>query len=77
MPIWWDAKFIYLDQRIITLADNIVRTVGFVKLAITNINLEELAVQLFPDIQKPEMKDELKKWIEFNELSSQNMKKIE
>jgi hypothetical protein len=75
--MWWDEKFIYLEQRVITLSDNIVRTVGMVKLAIPNVDLEKLAVALFPEIKKPEMPEQLVKWIESNAISSQSMKKIE
>jgi len=74
-PVWWDAKYIYLDQRIITLADGIVRTLGMVRLAVPNINVEESIAELFPDAKKPELTEEFKKWIEINEISSQNMKK--
>jgi len=73
-PIWWDKKFIYYDQRIITLADGIVRSVTYTKLAMVKLDLESLIKELFPNVKKPEMPEDLKKWIEFNELSSEKMK---
>jgi hypothetical protein len=64
-----------LDQRVITLSDRIVRTVGFTKLAMVKVNFEELVQKLFPGTKKPEMTEDLKKWIESNDLSSERMKK--
>lgn len=49
-PVYWDAKFVYVDQKIITLADGIVRSVGYSKIA-ANFNVEEFVKITFPDIQ--------------------------
>jgi len=65
---------LYLDQRIVTLSDNIVRSVGFTKLAIVKVNFEELVKEMFLGAKKPEMSEELKTWIQANDLSSEKMK---
>jgi acyl-CoA thioesterase FadM len=74
-PVYWDSKFIYLDQRIVTLHDGIVRSVGYTKIACVKFNGEELINKLFPGVQKPEIPEDLKKWNEACEISSEMMKK--
>jgi acyl-CoA thioesterase FadM len=74
-PVWWDSKFIYLDQRLVTLKDGIVRSVGYTKIACVKFDAEELAKKLHPEVKKPEMPEDLKKWIESCDISSEMMKK--
>jgi len=73
-PIWWDKKAIYYEHRIITLKDGIVRSIAYTKLAVVKRDLDEVIKELFPDVKKPDQPEDLKKWIEFNELSSEKMK---
>jgi len=73
-PLWWDDKYLYLDQRIVTLSDDIVRSVAFTKLAILKVNYEELVETKFPGTIKPQISEELSTWIRANDLSSAKMK---
>jgi len=74
-PVYWDSKFLYLDQRLVTLKDGIVRSVGYTKLACVKFDGEEIIKKLHPDITKPDMPEDLKKWAESCEISSEMMKK--
>jgi hypothetical protein len=74
-PVYWDSKFIYLDQRLITLKDDIVRAAGYAKIACVKFDGEETIKKLFPNATKPEIPADLKKWNEACELSSELMKK--
>jgi len=74
-PVFWDSKFIYLDQRLVTLKDGIVRSVGYTKIACVKFDGEETIKKLFPDLTKPAMPEDLKKWAESCEISSEMMKK--
>lgn len=62
-----------MEQKIITIADDIVRSVGYSKIA-TNFNVEQFVLEKFPDISRPEMPEDMQKWLECNELSSKKMK---
>jgi len=74
-PVWWDSKFFYYDQRIITLADGITRSISYTKLAFVKCDVEEIIKLIFPEVKKPtEPPADLKKWMEFNDLSSEKMK---
>lgn len=74
-PVYWDSKFIYLDQRLVTLKDNIVRGAGYAKIACVKFDGEESIKKLFPTAAKPDMPADLKKWNEACDLSSELMKK--
>lgn len=75
-PVYWDAKAIYLDQRIVTLKDSVVRSIGYTKVGMVKVNFEEIVTKLFPIVKKPStIPQDLQKWIEANEISSENMKK--
>jgi acyl-CoA thioesterase FadM len=73
-PIWWDSKFFYYEQKIVTLRDGIVRSIAYTKLAMVKCDVDAIIKELFPNVKKPEIPEDLKKWIEFNELSSEKMK---
>jgi len=74
-PVYWDSKFIYLDQRLVTLKDGIVRSVGYTKIACVKFDGEEEIKKLCPDAKKPTIPEDLQKWIESCEISSEMMKK--
>lgn len=59
----------------VTLKDNIVRSVGYTKIACVKFDGEETIKRLFPNAQKPALTEDLKKWIESCEISSEMMKK--
>jgi len=67
---------LYLDQRLITLKDDITRAAGYAKIACVKFDGEETIKKLFPGVSKPsEMPVDLKKWNEACDLSSELMKK--
>lgn len=59
----------------VTLKDGIVRSVGYTKVACVKFDGEETIKRLFPDVKKPEITEDLKKWIESCDISSEMMKK--
>jgi len=73
-PIWWDSKSLYLDQRIVSLSDGVVRGVGYTKIAFVKVDFEDILKKVHPEVQKPEAPADLKRWIEFNEMHSEKMK---
>ncbi|CAG7673174.1 unnamed protein product [Allacma fusca] len=74
-PVWWDDKFIYFDQRIVTLSDDIVRAVAFAKLA-TKISMVEYIKEMYPEERRPDNPPaDLMTWLESQEISRNNMKK--
>lgn len=52
-----------------------MRSVGYTKLACVKFDGDEIAKQLTPGVEKPEMPEDLKKWIESCDISSEMMKK--
>ena len=74
-PIWWDNKSLYLDQRIVTLKDGVARSVGYTKIGLVKFDLDALLKKHHPSVQKPECPEDLKKWIDHNEISSEKMKR--
>jgi hypothetical protein len=72
-PVYWDEKFIYIEQRTITLSDGVIRSVGYSKIA-ANFNVDEFVAKHYPEQKKPDIPDDMRKWLEFNQLSSQKMK---
>ena len=73
-PVYWDAKFIYVDQRIISVRDGITRSVGYAKITV-NFNIEHWLAREHPGLVKPEIPDDLKKWMDYLSSSSDMMKK--
>ncbi|XP_021949769.1 protein THEM6 [Folsomia candida] len=74
-PVYWDSKFIYLDQRLITLKDNVVRAAGYAKIACVKFDGDETMKKLFPKSIKPEIPADLKIWNDACSLSAELMKK--
>jgi len=72
-PVYWDNKFIYIEQRTITLSDGVIRSVGYSKIA-ANFNVDEFVATNYPALKKPDVPEDMKKWLEFNKLSSDKMK---
>ncbi|KAH8387006.1 hypothetical protein KR093_004031 [Drosophila rubida] len=73
--IWWDEKAIYLEQQFITLADGFVRAIAMSKQCMTNCNVNEVFATYPEAAQKPPMSEELKLWLESNEITSQKLRK--
>ena len=75
--VWWDTKYLYFDQRILTILDGIVRATGYVKIA-TVISIEDYIRQSYPnELSKkpPEIPLDLQCWIkslEENQLRLRN-----
>ncbi|ODM96334.1 Protein THEM6 [Orchesella cincta] len=74
-PIWWDKKYIYYDHRIITLADGVIRSIGYSKSCCDSFDVEEFINGIHPGVDKPQMPDDMVKWLEFNKASSDRMKR--
>lgn len=73
IPRWWDKKYIYYDHQIITLADGVIRSVGYSKSCL-RFDVEEFVNSRHPGIDKPPIPDDMVKWIEYNKASSERMK---
>jgi len=76
-PVYWDNKTVYFDQRIVTVKDGVPRSIGYTKVAIVKADFEAIVKKLFPTVVKPSVPQDLQKWIDSNEISSNNMKKAQ
>uniref|UniRef100_A0A1A9WAY2 Protein THEM6 n=1 Tax=Glossina brevipalpis TaxID=37001 RepID=A0A1A9WAY2_9MUSC len=74
--IWWDEKAIYLEQKFITLSDGFVRAVALSKQNITNCNVIDV-MKTFTELneKRPELPEELRLWLDANEVSSRKLRK--
>ncbi|XP_012263168.2 protein THEM6-like [Athalia rosae] len=75
--IYWDEKNFYLEQQLISLPDNFVRTVVLSKQSVTGIKIpiSEIIAKVEPEARRPELSKELRLWLESMEESSQRLKK--
>ena len=73
--MYWDSKFIYLSQRLVTLNDNIAKAAGYVRIGCVKFDGNDTIKKLFPSAVKPEMPPDLKIWSEACDVSSDMMKK--
>ena len=81
--IWWDSKSLYFEQRFETLHDGFIRAIAFSRNTVVNAEAEEVVRKCLEnqktddnDIKKPELRDDLKNWIEFDQSNS-NFLKVE
>ena len=82
--LYWDSNSIFMEHRFITPADQFVRAIAICRQRVLNCNVNEIMQQLQKKfinnaseeaiLTKPELSDDVAKWIEFNELSSQNLR---
>lgn len=72
--IWWDARSLYFEQQVVTLHDGFVRAVALAKQTIVNGDVEEIMRTLMEsdgeEYCKPEIRADLAKWLEYNQMSS-------
>ncbi|XP_071452785.1 protein THEM6 [Hetaerina americana] len=74
--IYWDDKAIYLEQKFITLSDGFVRAVALSKQNLVNIDVDDMMKSLCgKDFSRPEMPEELEKWLQSVEISSSKLRK--
>jgi len=72
--VWWDEKFLYMEQKTITLRDGIVRTIGYSKIT-TSFKIDWFVKKYFPDASRPlSPPSDMEKWLEYLSLSSEMMK---
>ncbi|XP_037937240.1 protein THEM6 [Teleopsis dalmanni] len=72
--IWWDEKALYLEHKFVTF-DGFVRAIAISKQSIANSNVIDM-MKTFPETAvRPEIPEDLKLWLDANEISSQNMRK--
>jgi len=75
--VWWDEKNVYLNHKVITLRDDIIRAVIYARASCLKVNVHEIVEKISPGTGMPD-KDSIapdyKKWMETLELSSQLMK---
>jgi len=81
--IWWDSKSLYFEQRFETLHDGFIRAIAFSRNTVVNAEAEEVVRKCLEnqksddnDIKKPELREDLKNWIEFDQSNS-NFLKVE
>lgn len=72
--IWWDDDSIYFQQRFIT-ADGFVRSVGMSKVRVTNVNVVDLMKEFEGGVNRPEQPEELKLWLEADDISKESLRK--
>lgn len=70
--VWWDEKAIYIEQKFVTF-DGFVRAIAISKQCITKVNVMDLMKKF--EAKRPEQPEELRIWLEANELSSQKLRK--
>ncbi|KAG7160227.1 protein THEM6-like [Homarus americanus] len=75
--VYWDERNLYYRQDFETIHDNFLRATAYVKLAVVGSNAEGiLSAVLSESPVRPEAPSDLLSWIQYNEQSSQNLKKL-
>lgn len=84
--IWWDPRSLYFEQRIETAHDGFLRAIAFSRTTVVNTDVEEMMKKVLQNEnarlcnldssptrmrRKPELRDDLKLWLEFNAENSQ------
>lgn len=65
---YWDGKELYQEQKLITLSDNITRTLGYSKV-IFPFDLDNFVKCRYPEIEKPKLPNDLELWMKYNEVN--------
>jgi len=73
-PVYYDSKSIYFEQKIVTLSDDIIRAVAYVKV-VFNFDVDKIVRTHYPKTVKPSVPDDLEQWIKFNKLNSDRLNK--
>ncbi|CAH0560745.1 unnamed protein product [Brassicogethes aeneus] len=79
--IYWDDKSIYMEHKFISYFDKFINAIAFCKVRIIDCDSENILTQLMstnipenPTKEKPDIPPDLKKWIEYIELSSAHLR---
>ncbi|XP_023930435.1 protein THEM6-like [Lingula anatina] len=76
--LWWDEKAFILEQKIERTQDDFVCAIMLAKQSVVNSTPEKLLREIVgEEIQRPECPPDVQKWIECNEISSRNLRKID
>ncbi len=74
--VGWDEKAFYVEQKFVRTKDNFICAIVYVKQNFIGMAPRDILKHLkFRDIEGPELPEEVKKWIECNEISSANLRK--
>ncbi|XP_046743226.1 protein THEM6-like [Diprion similis] len=75
--IYWDDKNFYLEQQLISLPDNFIRTIVLSKQSVTGLKIpvSEIIAKVEQEAKRPELPKDLRLWLESMEESSQKLKK--
>ncbi|XP_015524989.1 protein THEM6 [Neodiprion pinetum] len=75
--IYWDDKNFYLEQQLISLPDNFIRTIVLSKQSVTGLKIpvSEIIAKVEEGAKRPELSKDLRLWLESMEESSQKLKK--
>ncbi|CAG7731306.1 unnamed protein product [Allacma fusca] len=72
--VWWDSKNFYFEQRVITISDGVIRGGGYFRNGSKKPVVDDVISKVYPNIQKPEIPEDLKTWIEYNEMNREMSK---
>lgn len=83
--IYWDEQSIYMEHKFITPKDKFVNAIVITRTRLINCNAEDVMNHMLKidndiDIEraskiKPEISLELEKWMEYNTMSSETLRK--
>lgn len=75
--IYWEDKHFYIEQQFISLTDNFIRAVVISKQTTTGLRVpvQDILVEIEPEIRRPEPTKELQLWLDSMEESSRSLKK--
>ena len=70
--IWWDNRSLYFEQRMESLTDGFIKAIAYSRSTIVNSNAELVIKRYLEnngkednEITKPELRDDLKHWLDF------------
>ncbi|KAG5877898.1 hypothetical protein JTB14_009647 [Gonioctena quinquepunctata] len=82
--IYWDDQNIYMEHRFVTPSDNFINAIVLCKTRLTKCNADEVIRDLLVNNpssdteiakrHKPDLPEELAKWIQCNEMSSASLR---
>ncbi|XP_060531185.1 protein THEM6 [Cylas formicarius] len=84
--VYWDEQSVYLEHRFVTIRENFVNAIALCKMRLVEANADSVMADLmskppkntsdpekFKQQCKPDLPDELAKWIESNQISSNKL----
>ena len=74
--VGWDEKAFYVEQKFVQTRDQFICAIVYVKQNFIGITPDEILKHTRGrEIERPQLPEEVKKWIQCNEISSANLKK--